>query len=703
MISQTTPFRIRCHFLVRLLILAGGSALLTAGAAAGFEELGHWPSAPWRESNDLHVHGDLAYLGTGQGLMILDISNPTRPKYMSHLDCVAGGTTDVYAADDHVYLASGAQALRIVDVSDPAVPALVGELDVSNDWINAIFVRGDFAFLSHGNGLGRALVNPPDSPLYGGRYLDVAAWGRMQMVGDLGYLSTLTGLQIVDLSNLSLPTLLGSVEVGARAEGVAVQGDFAYLPMADGLHVIEVSDPDNPVERGVYTTSNGVGAVRVVGETAYVCVGTATQSVIQALNLVSPAEPSLLGEFPIKGGRPAMEVHLDHVLLISSYSGVKRMDIVDFTDPSAPVWVAAWENPGSVRDLSVSGEAVSAACDAGGLKVIDTTDAASPQVVGSYVPVGGASTLCVEQEGNTVGLGGSDAFRILDLSVPSQPELRGTYWPMMGAVQLMDIVGDRAYLVTGFGMGEFEVLDIVDPTAPVRLGGTSIFFDAADLEVAPNGVAFMAAGLTDLQLFDTGQGGDPTSLPSYGAVPGVYALEVRTEGEDLLVYLAGQDGLAIVQFNDPAQPQLVGQWVQNGANLGAVALSGDRAYVANTQQLWALDIAEPSSPSAIAETPIVATELGASENRVYAVTSDGMVILQLGGSITAPRLEYQAQEGVLVLDWSGAGGGAWVLQGTSDLLNAQGWENVTGSELATEWQPAMDASLRFFRLAPAAQ
>jgi hypothetical protein len=273
---------------------------------------------------------------------------------------------------------------------------------------------------------------------------------------------------------------------------------------------------------------------------------------------------------------------------------------------------------------------------------------------------------------------------------------------MMGQVQLLDLVADRAYLVTGFGMGmsEFEVVDIADPEAPTRLGGTPTF-DVTDLEVAPNGVAFLAKGWMDLELLDASQGGDPSTLPSYGDVPGVYALELRTVGQDLLAFLAGQDGLAIVRFNDPAQPELVGQWEQNGANLRAVAVLGDRAYVANSQQLWAIDISDPSSPGAVADTSVGTSEIGAMGHQVYAVTAGELVVLQLGGAVVEPQLSFQAQGGVLSLDWSDAGAGAWVLQSTGDLLNPQSWETVAGSEAATAWQPVLDQPILFFRLAPA--
>lgn len=225
-------------------------------------------------------------------------------------------------------------------------------------------------------------------------------------------------------------------------------------------------------------------------------------------------------------------------------------------------------------------------------------------------------------------------------------------------------------------------------------------FDVMDLAVADHGLVLLATGWMDLQLFDTRQGADPTALPAYGTVPGVYAVEVRTEGENLLAYLAGRNGLAIVQLNDPSHPQLVGQWEQSEVNLRALALSGNRAYTANTQRLWAIDVTDPSSPLQIDDTSLGAIGLEAVGDRVYAVTGEGLVILQPGGSVAAPRLAYRLQAGALVLDWSDAGAEMWVLQHKVDLFDAQGWQTFPGSDKTTQWQPELGAARQFFRLAP---
>ncbi|MCK9566182.1 MAG: hypothetical protein M0Q43_09055, partial [Methanothrix sp.] len=59
------------------------------------------------------------------------------------------------------------------------------------------------------------------------------------------------GLQIIDVSNPSNPTLAGSCDTPGSAIGVAVSGSYAYVADYDkGLQIIDVSDPSNPTPAG---------------------------------------------------------------------------------------------------------------------------------------------------------------------------------------------------------------------------------------------------------------------------------------------------------------------------------------------------------------------------------------------------------------------------------------------------------------------
>jgi hypothetical protein len=289
------------------------------------------------------------------------------------------------------------------------------------------------------------------------------------------------------------------------------------------------------------------------------------------------------------------------------------------------------------------------------------------------------------------------------LTEPGHPQLQGSYLPMTMQVRAVDCQGDRTYLLSGIGlMSELEVLDTSNPLAPVRLGGVPLQTDVFDLRVAPGGLALVAAGAAGVRVFDVSSAGNPIPRPGYDAVTGVYALELRPDEGRLAVVLPSENGLAIVDFSDIAQPVLVGRWEQVGANLTSVAVAGAKVFVGNRTNLWAIDVTDPSSPSMLAEYPLAAADLEAVGDRVCALTSDGLVILGLDGSGAQPRLEYLREGGAWILDWSAAGAGAWVLEQTADLLDAQGWQILSGTEMTTQWPLDTNESLRFFRLAPIA-
>lgn len=99
---------------------------------------------PLRRSNydtgahatDVVVIGDLAYVANSYGLDILDVSNPENPSLRGYFDVVAppfiftglpfiAPRYDVSVTGSTAYLAHDAQGLFVLDVSDPARPRLV--------------------------------------------------------------------------------------------------------------------------------------------------------------------------------------------------------------------------------------------------------------------------------------------------------------------------------------------------------------------------------------------------------------------------------------------------------------------------------------------------------------------------------------------------------------------------------------------------
>jgi hypothetical protein len=109
-------------------------------------------------------------------------------------------------------------------------------------------------------------------------------------------------------------------------------------------------------------------------------------------------------------------------------------------------------------------------------------------------------------------------------------------------------------------------------------------------------------------------------LASVTTAGGSYGLAVR-EG---IAYVAGNAGLQVFDLTDPAQPAAIGLAAFAGADMGAVVLSGDIAYVAHkTDLLEVVDVSVPAAP----------TRLGAARvgGRAFDLELDGSVLLAATG------------------------------------------------------------------------
>jgi hypothetical protein len=89
--------------------------------------------------------------------------------------------------------------------------------------------------------------------------------------GDRAYVVTDVGLTIVNLSNPAAPDIEGSVRLGSRGYGVAVQGNYAYaVNVSTDLKVIDISDPRTPTVVGGLVLPGAAWDVAVKDDVAFV-------------------------------------------------------------------------------------------------------------------------------------------------------------------------------------------------------------------------------------------------------------------------------------------------------------------------------------------------------------------------------------------------------------------------------------------------
>ena len=190
------------------------------------------PGTQGNAASDLELHGNHAFVGSyGEGVVIVDISNPLQPKRVGKFDC-PGGQNDIQLSPDGRYLAlaiettankchPGDEGTAILDVSDPTRPMEIA-------WIG----QDELPDGSHNNTL--------DWPYL---YVDQ-------------YIHTYSQLEIFDLTNPAKPVKVGGIDYQGQDSHHDLIVDhrpggqnLAYAASINFTDVIDVTNPRAPVLR----------------------------------------------------------------------------------------------------------------------------------------------------------------------------------------------------------------------------------------------------------------------------------------------------------------------------------------------------------------------------------------------------------------------------------------------------------------------
>ena len=145
------------------LSLVGGNFLQTARDAtfkSSITALGN---------NELYVFGKYAYVAVGgNGLQIIDVSNPASPTTISTYD-TTGNSQGVFVSGSYAYVADGSSVLQIINISNPAVPRLSGTYNTPNDAL-AVYVVGKHAYVADTTSLVIVDISDSSNPKLVGSY-----------------------------------------------------------------------------------------------------------------------------------------------------------------------------------------------------------------------------------------------------------------------------------------------------------------------------------------------------------------------------------------------------------------------------------------------------------------------------------------------------------------------------------------------------
>jgi len=373
-------------------------------------------------SNDYQTYGSLE---------VLSISDPANPQHLGGISC--SPPWGMAYSDEHVYTTGG--RLFIYSVEDPANPTKVEEVGLTGQAKGGLTVIGDYCHVvTSGSWATDASINMISKPTHS--FLDANdTWNvgddltSITARGDYAYVvgySDPGTVTVVDLTDGTVvDTGYGGVDtfdstwygdyliVTAEYDGLVIYelvapddieyvteldlpssdymyevdtyDHYAYVTAADTcVHVVDLSTPEAPVwvntiSAGMY---DGVYSLDVFDDRLYVSFADYDGYLrLRAYDVqADPVDPPSLGDLQLMADGRAEEMKAVGGLVY--LCGPHGLEIVDFADPSSPVWLSHLPTPWTAECLDVSGTWVYMGSDSDGVYVIDAFDPTDPEIIG---------------------------------------------------------------------------------------------------------------------------------------------------------------------------------------------------------------------------------------------------------------------------------------------------------------------------------
>jgi hypothetical protein len=270
---------------------------------------------------------------------------------------------------------------------------------------------------------------------------------------------------------------------------VRMAGTIAYLIRQDGLHIIETADPAQPVELGIYRRaqlgySNDVKIVEANAK-RYALIADYPTDVV---DVTDPTAPVRVAQIPEQAHTVAVESR-DSKLYAYFGNYDATCPIYDITDPEHATKLGSIATTGYlVHDLSIdNGIAYLNAWDAGFL-VVDYTTPATPMLLGTWTPTPtktSHSNWTTMAGGRHIALHGEENYGahldVVDVD-PQSPTFMQSFaqWKTRDYVSIHNIMafGTKAYFT--YYQDGMRVLDVSDPAHPTQVGYYNTWDPQAD-------------------------------------------------------------------------------------------------------------------------------------------------------------------------------------------------------------------------------
>lgn len=254
-------------------------------------------------ARDMAVAGAHAFVATGGGLSVLDISTPTNPSVIAALPTEAL-TSCVLLSGETLFL-GGSDVLYLLDVRRPQQPTIISSIPLEGEAMD-LHLAGALLFVAVEHGLAIIDVSDPAQPLPLGGLPMIGQVRAVAVADDVAFVAVnctavegCNPLQVVDINDPEQLVVIGEMDLATDwLEDVEATGSLLYAVDRQNFFVFDGVDPLSPVNVATLVLP-GIGRdISLAGERAYVA---AANGGVQVIDIADPLRPLLVGAVDVRG------------------------------------------------------------------------------------------------------------------------------------------------------------------------------------------------------------------------------------------------------------------------------------------------------------------------------------------------------------------------------------------------------------------
>lgn len=302
-----------------------------------------------------------------------------------------------------------------------------------------------------------------------------------------------------------------------------------------------------------------------------------------SLNLAQAAfrSGSVIANLPTQGSANAVVVTPDQRYLLVGVAQ-EGLLIMDLRSAEQPVLISKLSALQQVESIIVRGKLAFIANGAGGLAIVDLSQASALKLLGKLDTSSYAFDVALTPDGRTAFVAdNTNGVVVVDVSQPTKPRQLAVI-PSSAASAGVALNGNGQTLYIADQADGIQIVDVSKPQAPVHQGHFNPAGHPQRLMVSKDGRWLFSAnneGGLSVHALQNSAPIQSTQLPMRNA----FAVQLSQNGQAALVADLF-NGVAVIDLNNPLNPQVIQQIKTYRAAQG-IALGQDQkiAYIADTQ------------------------------------------------------------------------------------------------------------------------